>query len=110
MCIHPEHQPLSKSEEGQVYWCENCKTFTVVFHTSCMLFKPGDYERFITLLHSFGSADFKYTIGADKKVLLKNNNSTVGLSLSKAESIKLFDLMSDAQLIHQANQLLSQGG
>tara|TARA_Y100001949_G_C15787938_1_gene243645 strand:+ start:43 stop:408 length:366 start_codon:yes stop_codon:yes gene_type:complete len=107
MCVNPNQNTLSQSSNGQVYWCENCKHFSVIFNTSCMLFKRADYKSFIDLLESLGEEDFKYVIGREHKVLLKNNFSTVGIALSVDEALELVDLMAEGILIYEANRLIS---
>ncbi|HCX20484.1 MAG: hypothetical protein CMB80_04075 [Flammeovirgaceae bacterium] len=72
-----------------------------------MLFKRSDFKSFIDLLESLAEEDFKYVIGREHKVLLKNNFSTVGIALSVDEALELVDLMAEGILIYEANRLIS---
>jgi hypothetical protein len=71
-----------------------------------MLFNTDDFDPFVKLLHSLNTADFKYKLGNNQKVILKTNSSTVGLSLTKSESQELAQLMIEAQLIFEVNNLI----
>lgn len=73
-----------------------------------MMFGLNDFKSFMDLLSSLTSSDFKYEIGGSMNVILKNNCSTVGLSLTQEESHELMDLMAEGMLLHQANRIIAQ--
>ena len=72
-----------------------------------MIFNIRDDSSFLQLLNSLGKEDFKYEIGSQMNVILKNNCSSVGLSLTKEESQDMANLMAEGMLLYEANRLIT---
>ena len=109
MCVNQNEPSLSSSLNGQISWCKNCNHFSVIYKTTCMLFRKNDLKSFVGLLQSLQPEDFKYDFVHGSQVILKNNCSSVGLSLTMGETKELINLLSEAMLIYDAKQLITQG-
>lgn len=100
-------ETLHHNKHGYVAWCPCCCFMNIAFGTWMIALEPHQVESFISAL----SLDVGYYEGkintTDKSFVYNTDSPQVKLVLNHTEASHLLDLLNNAWLVHQANELLN---
>ena len=98
---------LSECANGYVGYCDCCARYNVSFNNSLFIFSDTEYESFQEFLKErAGSNPFLTSHG--KEVIVQTPMKNYYLVFSEAEIQQLLNMMIEASLIVETNQILSR--
>ncbi|MCE7040457.1 DUF6686 family protein [Dyadobacter sp. CY312] len=100
---------LSECPNGYVGYCECCARYNVSFNNSLFIFSENEFEGFKQLLtERVGLNPFYTTHG--KEVIAQTPMKNYYLVFAETEIQQLLDMMIEASLIVETNQILARTG
>lgn len=107
MCKMNEQLLLSGQAERQVSWCTCCQKYSLYFKQVCFSFDESEIDEFRQFLEGLSPNCFQYYLQNEKQVLIKNELFNAGFFLSRDEVSEVVDLIAEAQLMFEVNEIIS---
>ena len=108
MCTYGDHIILSKSDHVQISWCKGCKTYSLVYKTSCLSFTQKEFNQFKIVLDSLEEADFNYNFLGEPHALIKNQYAFMGVCLKAEDVLFLKEAMYEASTMKEVFGIIYQ--
>jgi hypothetical protein len=98
---------LHHNEHGYISWCKQCNHINIAFGTIVFAISPKQFEVFISQVN-VDVQHYENRICCKEKSLMYNTDSSnVNMVLCYNELLVLADLLNNASLIYEAQQILS---
>jgi hypothetical protein len=106
MCETRNSKTLFESERNKISYCHGCKSYSLIFNTTCFSIPQEHFEEFLTLIKSLQPKDYHYLISGEPFTLIKNQMFPIGFCLSPTDAEALIDMMEQAKLVEEAFSIL----
>ncbi|WP_375578333.1 DUF6686 family protein [Marivirga tractuosa] len=106
MCENKNSITLFESGRNKISYCKGCKSYSLIYKTTCFSIPEAHYEEYHTLLKSLSPKDFHYFIEENYYTLIKNPIYPVGFCLSPEDATSLIEMMEQARLVEEAFSIL----
>jgi len=106
MCENKNSITLFESGRNKISYCKSCKSYSLIFKTTCFSIPAAHYGEYHSLLKSLNPQDFHYFIENNYYTLIKNPMYPVGFCLSPTDTETLIDMMGQAKLVEEAFSIL----
>lgn len=102
------YNTLHVNEDGYVIKCNSCMHFQVAFGTTALVFTKGEYIDFCEIVCS-EIKEVQYDgFPQSKSIFIPTKSRDIALIFSYREIIKLHNVLINANLILQAQELISE--
>jgi len=107
MCNISDHVVLSETGKSRLSKCKCCGHYTMIFNNVYISFNDNGFEGFKNMLKNLSDDDFnKDHPNGEKNVLLKNNRTNMGVSLSPQEVYEVLEILREAELFEEVFSIL----
>lgn len=106
MCKNKNSKTLFESGRNKISYCKGCKSYSLIFKTTCFSIPKEHFIEYLNLLKSLSPKDFHYFIEDNYYTLIKNPMYPVGFCLSPEDVSSLIEMMEQARLVEEAFSIL----
>ena len=107
--MNHQTQTLSERTNGYVGFCDCCQRFNVSFNNSLFIFSNAELRSFSEILRDkIGIKPFYTSHG--KEIIVQTPMSNYYLVFTDAEINELIDMITEALLLSDANEILTNSG
>lgn len=106
MCSYGEHIQLVESKRCQISWCKECHGYFVIYNSCAMSFDKDQLHEFDLVLSELEGEDFHYHFLGKNHALVKNQFTTVGISLTQDQAEELRLRIKEAVALQEVFQVI----
>lgn len=106
MCYNNEHLSLIESTNAQISWCKGCKSFSVIYKSSCLTFIKEELKQFHEVLRKLRASDFHYNFFGEPQIIIKNEQARMGMCLNENEFSELKDMVGEALTMKEVFEII----
>lgn len=97
---------MVETDQCQITYCKGCRTFTLVYKSSCANFTFDELEGFKHVLEDLGAEDYFFTFCDRQMAIVKSPRESVGFCLAPEDVVYLLDSLKESLTLFDAFQII----
>ena len=106
MCAIDDFVVLAQSENAQITYCKQCKSFSFTFKSSCASFTTSELDQFMKMLETLSPVDYNYHMMGKAMAIIRNSMSSLGLCLTPDDTQELIGVIRESQTLFEAFEVI----